>query len=214
MTTILNLVSPRKLFWLFKVRLNIFWVNNLYVSGPTPLRFRSTETASAWCCLDWQRPSPSPGWNTWGIYFGPAKPSTNSNSGHSADKVSKNTNALRKKWFGILTVGQQFIGLSRNLASLCHAEIVLKSTTHSHSKSHAFDPFESEPKRLFSVRTLQKATWKPVALKSFGKGPSLINKFLQNKRRGQTTTEWVISSFKIYLTYYIFTPLFLLMPFL
>ena len=119
----------------------------------------------------------------------------------------------RKKWFGILTLGQQFIGLSRILASLCHAEIVLKSTTHSHSKSHAFDPFESEPKHLFSVRTLLKATWKPVALKSFGKGPSLINKFLQNKRWGQTTTEWVISSFKIYLTYYIFTPLFLLMPF-
>ena len=47
----------------------------------------------------------------------------------------------------------------------------------------------------------------------FRKGPSLINKFLQNKRWGQTTTEWVISSFKIYLTYYIFTPLFLLMPF-
>ena len=101
----------------------------------------------------------------------------------------KHFDALRKKWFGILGVGQQFIGLSRILASLCHAEIVLKSTTHSHSKSHAFDPFESEPKHLFSVRTLQKATWKPVALKSFGKGPSLINKFLQNKRWGQTTTE-------------------------
>ena len=84
---ILNLMSPRKLFWLFKVRLNIFWANNLYVSGPTPLRFRSTGTASAWCCLDWQRPSPSPGWNTWGIYSGPAKPSTNSSSGPSTDKV-------------------------------------------------------------------------------------------------------------------------------
>ena len=54
-------------------------------------------------------------------------------------------------------------------------------------------PLNLSRNTFFYVRMLQKATWKPVALKSFfRKGPSLINKFLQNKRWAgkQQRNEW------------------------